>query len=148
MKIAPMLNALVALEQQVSAAAAALDPDDELRVEMWRPTAKPELPGLWNWIDDGSYEIVDTARADRIIIVTATIAVPPGDHGETMDRLVRLTDIFLDIVDPALNQNQPLDGTAKKAKPIVTRTSGDEWGPIQALCMDTLIRVELPKIIV
>lgn len=147
MDLAPMFTKLVELEQQVSAAAAAIDARDEMRVYPWRPTKPPELPAIWNWIDDGTVDVPDTARVDDIIVVTATIGVRPSDLGETMDRLVRLTDIFRSVVDPALKTNQPLDGTAKRARRIVTRTSFDEFNDQPVMCMDMLIRVELPKLV-
>ena len=147
MQLAPMLTALVDLEQQVSDAAKAAHASDEMRVYPWRPSKPPELPAIWNWIDDGSYEIADTARADDIIVITATIGVRPSDMGESMDRLVRLTDHFRAVIDPALWRNQPLDGTAKRAKRVVTRTSFDEFNDIPVMCMDMLIRVELTQII-
>lgn len=143
-----MFTQLVALEQQVSEAAAAINPVDELRVYPWRPVKAPELPALWNWIDDGSYEIVDTARADDIIVVTATIALAPGQLDESLDRLVRLTDVFRGVVDPALNQHRPLGGTARRAKRVVTRTTFDEFGELPVMCMDMLIRVELSSTLV
>ncbi len=153
MRLAPMFRALVALEAQVSDAAKAVDADDELRVYPWRPTSLPELPAIWNWIDDGSYEIVDTATATDIIVITATIGVEPADLAETMDRLVRLTDHFRDVVDPAFASRPILpdpDGgqaTARTAKRVVTRSSFDEFDGIPVMCMDMLIRVELPQTI-
>lgn len=148
MKLAPMFEQLWALEDEVSEAAAAAEETNAMRVYSWRPTSIPELPAIWNWIDDGSYEIADTARADDLIIVTATIGVRPSDLGESMDRLVVLTDHFCDVVDPALNTNQPLGGTAKRAKRVVTRTSFDDFDGVPVMCMDMLIRVELSKTIV
>jgi hypothetical protein len=147
MEIAPLIAELVALEGQVSDTAKAANPRDELRVYEWRPTKIPELPAIWNWIDDGTYDIVDTARADDILIITATIGVRPSDVAESMGRLVRLTDHFRAVVDPALWRNQPLGGTAKRAKRVVTRTSFDEFDGVPVMCMDMLIRVELPQII-
>lgn len=147
MQITPMLAALVDLEKEVSDAAAAANAKDKMRVYPWRPSKVPELPAIWNWVDDGSYEIVDTARADDIIVITATIGVRPSDLGETMDRLVRLTDHFRNVVDPALWHNQPLGGTAKRAKRVVTRTNIDDFNGVPVMCMDMLMRIELPQII-
>lgn len=147
MDLAPMFVELVDLEQQVSDAAKAADAADEIRVYPWRPSQYPELPALWNWIDDGSYEIVDTARADDLLIVTATLGVRPADMGESMDRLMRLTDHFRHVVDPALRTNQPLGGTAKRAKRVVTRTSFDDFNDVPVMCMDMLLRIELAQII-
>lgn len=147
MQLAPMFTALVALEETVSTAAAAADPRDRMRVYPWRPTGPPELPAIWNWIDDGTVDIPDTARVDDIIVITATIGVQPADLEETMDRLVVLTDVFRGVVDPALKRNQPLGGTAKRARRIVTRSSIEDFNDIPVMCMDMLIRVELPTII-
>lgn len=146
--LAPFLTELVTLEQQVSAAAAAAEASNELRVYPWRPTRLPELPAIWNWIDDGSYEIVDTARADDIVVVRATIGVKPSDILErSMSRLVVLADHFCDVVDPALNSRPVLNGTARSAKRVVMRTSFDDFNDVPVMCMDVLIRVQLPKII-
>lgn len=146
-QIADMLAKLIELEQGVAAAAVALDDQDEIRVYEWRPHGPPELPAIWNWIDDGSYEIDDTARATDVLVMKATIGVMPSDIAESMGRLVRLTDVFRSVVDPALWQNQPLDGTTKRAKRVVTRTGFDTFDGIPVMCMDMLIRVELPRII-
>lgn len=145
--LAPFFTALVELEQQVSAAAALAEPRNEMRVYPWRPSAPPELPAIWNWIDDGSYDIVDTGRADDLVVIRASIGVKPSDLGETMDRLVVLTDHFCDVVDPALNTRPVLGGTARAAKRVVMRTSIDEFNDVPVMCMDLLIRVQLPKII-
>jgi hypothetical protein len=150
MQIAPAIAALVALEQKVSEAAAEADPKDEMRIYEWRPHGPPELPAIWNWIDDGTYEIVDTARGDDIIVVTATIAVKPSNVDESMGRLVKLADIFRSVVDPALwrnGRNPPLSGTVKQAKRVVTRTSIEEFDGMFAMCMDMLIRLELSQIL-
>lgn len=145
--LTPFFTALVELEHQVSAAAAAASARNEMRVYPWRPSAYPELPAIWNWIDDGQYEIADTASANDLLIVTASIGVKPSDLGESMDRLVVLTDHFCDVVDPALNSRPVLDGTARSARRVVMRTSIDKFDEIPVMCMDVLIRVQLPKII-
>lgn len=142
-----MIAKLVELEGQVAAAAAAANPADELRVYEWRPHGLPELPAIWNWIDDGSYEIDDTARATDVIVITATIGVKPADIAETMGRLVRLTDVFRSVVDPALWRNQPLEGTAKRAKRVVTRTEIYDFDGVPVMGMDMLIQVQLPQIV-
>lgn len=148
MDIAPMLAQLKLLEDEVSAAAAAINPTDRMRVYRWRPTAVPELPAIWNWIDDGSVEVPDTARIDDIIVVTATIAVKPSAAlDEKMDKLVALTDVFRSVVDPALKQHQPLGGTAKQARRLVTRTAWDDFNGQPVMCMDMLIRVQLPHLV-
>lgn len=146
MDLAPMFVKLVDLEQEVSDAAKAAEPDNEIRVYPWRPPGYPELPAIWNWIDDGTYEIVDTARSDDIIVVTATIGIAPSaEIDESLALLVTLTDHFRHVVDPALRRNHPLDGTAHRAKRVVTRTSFDEFDGVPVMCMDMLIRVELPQ---
>jgi len=147
-----MMDALVTLEQQVSDAAKAADQRDEMRVYEWRPVGYPELPAIWNWIDDGTYELVDTGRGDDIIVVTATIAVKHSDSSldENMGRLVKLTDIFRSVVDPVLwrnGRNPPLEGTVRQAKRVVTRTSFDEFDGIPVMCMDMLIRLELSQML-
>lgn len=144
--LAPMFASLVTLEQQFAAAALDAEPSDEVRVYPWRPTNTPELPAVWNWIDDGSYEIVDTARGDDRLIVTVTIAVRPSDLAEDIDHLVRLTDVFRRVTSPALNRRPVLDGNALEAKRVVTRTGFDQWGgdkgPV-AMCMDILHSIRL-----
>jgi hypothetical protein len=139
---AGMMAAIVALERQVSEAAAQANPDDEMRVYEWRPSGYPELPALWNWIDDGSYEIVDTARGDDIVVVTATIGVRPADLGETMGRLMRLTDIFRTVVDPALNK-RPLNESVRYAKRVTTRSHIEDFNGEYVMCMNLLMRCEL-----
>lgn len=144
-----MFVKLVELEQTVATAAKAANAKDDLRVYPWRPPGQIQLPAIYNWIDDGSVEVPDTGRIDDIIVVTATIAVTPvvAALDQSLDRLVRLTDIFRAVVDPALKANQPLDGTAKRARRLLTRTTFDEFNGKPAMCMDMLIRVELPRLV-
>lgn len=144
MDLAPMFVKLVELENAVKEAAVAANSNDKLRVYPWMPTGKPETPCIWNWIDDGSYDIVDTARADDILIVTATIGVAPNAD---LDQLVRLTDIFRNVVDPALFSRPVLGGTAKSAKRLVTRTAGYDFNGLAVMGMDMLIQVQLPHVI-
>lgn len=151
--IAPVIRSLVRLERDVSAAAAAADPQNELRVEPWRPSAYPELPAIWNWIDDGSVEIPDTARVDDVIVITASIAVQPtGDPAQEIDQLVTLTDHFRNVVDPQLKRREVLPdeggaATARKARRLLTRTAWDRFDDKPVLTMEMLIRVDLARIV-
>lgn len=152
MSLAAMLTALVDLEQQVSDAAKTADPANELRIYPWRPSRYPnELPAIWNWIDDGTYEIDDTARATDILVVRVTIAVRPADLGESADRLVTLTDHALAVIDPALWRNQPLGGTVKRAKRLQIASRIDEFpsgqGDAPVMCMDLPIEMHLSRIV-
>lgn len=140
---AGMMAAIVALEKQVSEAAAVANPDDELRVYEWRPSGYPELPAIWNWIDDGSYEIDDTNRGTDAIVVTATIGVRPADLGETMGRLMRLTDVFREIVDPALNRRPLLNESVRYAKRVTTRSHIEDFNGEYVMCMNLLIRCDV-----
>lgn len=145
--LTPLFRELITLERQVSAAAKAANPANEMRVYPWRPSRVPELPAIWNWIDDGTYDVVDTARGDDIIVITATIGVKPSDLGETMDRLVLLADHFRNVVDPALRPGQPLSQTSKEAKRVGIFTRIDEFNDIPVMCMDLPIRVRLSRIV-
>jgi hypothetical protein len=146
-----MFAELVTLERQFAAAALEANEADEVRVYPWRPTNFPELPAIWNGIDDASYEIVDTARADDRIVVNVTIAVRPSDLAEDIDELVRLTDVFRQVTSPALNTRPILAGTAIEAKRVVTRTVWHQWGgdsgPL-AVCMEILHSIRLRQSIV
>jgi len=145
MKIKAMMVELIALEQQVSAAAALDDPANEMRVYEWRPPGLPELPAIWNWIDDGTYELVDTARGDDTLVIASTIGVKPSAIDESMGQLVTLVDIFRETVDPALSQRPVLGGTVRQAKRVVTRSSIDDFDGVPVMCMDMLVKVELSK---
>lgn len=140
---AGMMAGIVSLEQQVAEAAKEANERDEPRVYEWRPTGAPELPAIWNWITDGSYEVIDTARGDDTVVVTATIGVKPTDLPENMGQLVRLTDVFRSIVDPALKGSLPLDASVRYAKRLTTRTHIEDFDGLYVLCMDMLIRCEL-----
>lgn len=146
-----MLAQLFALEQQVCAAAEAADAHNAMRAYEWRPSAFPELPAIWNWIDDGSYDVDDTARASNRVIITVTIGVRPADLGETVGRLVTLTDHAMDVLDPALWNRNPLAGTALTARRTTIATRFDEWdtanGVAPVMCMDLPIEVQLTKLI-
>ena len=146
MKIAPAIAQLVELEQQVSLAAKEADPLDEMRVYEWRPHGIPELPAIWNWIEPGTVETVDTGRIDDVLIVKATIGVKPSDIAESMGQLVRLTDVFREVADPVLwrnGRNPPLAGTVRESKRISTHTEYEDFDGIPVMCMDMLIRLQL-----
>jgi hypothetical protein len=144
MDLEPMFVKLWELEREVAAAAVAANAKDKLRVYEWMPTSRPETPCIFNWIDDGSYDLVDTARADDLLIVTATIGVAPNAE---LTQLVRLTDVFRRVVDPALFTRPVLEGTAKSAKRLVSRTAGYDFNGLAVMGMDMLIQVQLPHVI-
>lgn len=145
-KLSDTIAALVALENQVKAAAVAADARDVLRVYEWRPSKPPETPAIWNWIDPSDHELVDTARDDDLLIVTATIGVKPSDMGESMGRLTRLTDVFCDVVDPALRSRPVLAGSARSARRVVMGQSFDVFNDVPVMCMDFRLRVQLAHI--
>lgn len=153
MSLAAMFTELLALEQEFVAAAADEDagPGIAVRPYEWRPSGYPELPAIWNWIDDGGYEIDDTARATDLVVITVTIGVRPADLDEVMGRLVTLTDVATGVIDPALWSNRPLGGTAKSAKRLRMATRIDEFlvndreAPV--MCMDLPIQVQLSRFI-
>jgi hypothetical protein len=140
---AGMMAAIVALEREVAKAVKEAKESDEPRVYEWRPPGVPELPCIYNWIADGSYEVVDTARGDDLVVVTATIGVKPSDIAESAGQLMRLTDIFRSVVDPALNQNGPLERSVRYAKRVITRTHIEDFDGVYVMCMEMLIRCEL-----
>lgn len=149
----PVFTELVALEEQVAdAIESGANPADKPRVYEFHPTRFPELPAIWNMIDDGSYEIDSTATAKDIVVITVTIGVLPGDLGGVMGQLLRIRDEFCRIVDPALWLRPPLGGTVREAKRVVSRTGiDDSWdndgqGPF-VMCFDQLLQLKLPKVI-
>lgn len=147
-----MMLALHELEKDVSDAAKAVNPKYAARCYAFRPLAYPELPAIWNWIDDGSVEVPDTARVDDSIVVTTTIAVAPTNPVEDIDRLVGITDVFRSVVDPALKSRPVLpdengDATARAARRLFTRTAWDQFDDKPVLCMEMLIRVDLARIV-
>jgi hypothetical protein len=143
--LAEMMSLWVPLEQRASAAAAEANPEDECRVYEWRPSGLPELPAIWNWIDDGQYEIVDTSRGDDLIVIRATIGVKPSDLEESMGQLVRLTDVFRAVIDPALwsMNGRPLGGAVRSAKRVVTRSEIEDFDGVPVMCMSMLVRFQL-----
>lgn len=141
-EIGPAHAALLALENQWSANVKATR-EEEPRVYPWRPSGLPELPSIWNWIDDGDYEIVDTHRGDDDLVMRVTIGIKPSDLQEAGNKLVSLMDIFRATVDPALVENQPLGGTVREAKRVVTRTADEVFGTTPVLCIESLIRMKL-----
>jgi hypothetical protein len=142
-----MIVALTALEEDVATAARASNPEDQVRVYDIMPDAKPQLPAIWNWIDDGDYRIDDTGpRATDVIVVEASVAVRVGPKAsQTMRQALRLTDIFRDVVDPALETRQPLGGTANRAGRLLTRPQYVDFGGTSVFTMQMLIRVELSR---
>jgi len=142
-KIAANLAQLVVLEQTTSTTAAAANADDACRVYEWRPMQLPELPAFWNWIEDGTYEIVDTHRGDDILMWAVTIGVKAGDFPEKMGQLVRIMDVFREVSNPALDEHLPLSNTCRYARRVVTRSHIEDFDGVPVLCLVNLIRVDL-----
>jgi hypothetical protein len=142
-KIGDTLAQLVKLEEETSAVAATAYPEDAFRTYLWRPLNLPELPAMWNWIDSGEYDIVDTHRGDDILVVACTIGVKAGDFGEKMDQLVRIMDVFREVSNPALASHLPLNDTARYARRVVTRSHIEDFEGIPVLCLANLIRLDL-----
>jgi hypothetical protein len=120
----------------------------EIRVYTWQPTSPPELPCIYTWIEDGTYEIVDTARGDDTLVVVSTIGVEPSDLPDNMDELTRLVDIFRATVDPALDEQGPLGRTVREAKRLSIRSAIPDYGennPMVAL--EVLIQLKLAALI-
>lgn len=150
MDLEPMFVELFELEKKVAEAIRAATPKDQPRFYGWRPPQLPQLPGLWSWLDDGTVEIPDTARVDDMLVVTATLAVAPNPAAmdQSLRQLLRMTDIFRGVIDPALKTRHPLNGTARTARRILTRPNYDEFpGGKVAMCMDMHIAVGLPTIV-
>lgn len=146
-EIAPAIKQLVALEERFAANAKQVDDLLEPRVYEWRPSGVPELPAVWNWIDDSPYETPDNAQGDDLLVVATTIGVKPSDLPETMGRLVRLMDIFRATVDPALNVKPILGGTVLEAKRVVTRSLIEEFDGVPVMCLQSLIRLKLRALV-
>lgn len=147
-----MMLALYQLEVDVAAAVRAVNADWEPRPYAFRPLRYPELPAIWNWIDDGSVDVPDTARIDDSIVVTTAIGIAPVNPEEDIDRLIGITDVFRSVVDPALKTRPVLpdengDATARAARRLFTRTAWDEFDDKPVLCMEMLIRVDLARIV-
>jgi len=149
-QLALLFQALVDIENEVFKPAVEAD-GSTLRVYDLTPETPPELPAIWNDVEDGSYENVDTARADDIIIVSAMIAVHPvaTENEAAMRKLLRLTDLFRFSTAPYMRgRTGDLKGTVRRIKRITTRTAEMEWEkptgePFQARCMEMLFRAEL-----
>jgi hypothetical protein len=141
-QLADAITELVTLEGAV-AEACERELGEGVRVYEWRPSKMPELPAIWNWIDTGTYEIVDTARADDQLVVSSTIGVKPSDLAETMGLLMQLTDVYRSVVDPALADNPPLNGTVRYAKRMITRSATETFNDVPVMCMVMLVRLDL-----
>lgn len=94
------MNNLVDLEKEVH---------DDLRVYMWRPR-QPDLPCIWNWLPNSTFEQRDLGRHRDNLSIHAYISIRHSDEQEEMDRLMLYTDAFRDTVDPALFAQRPLGG--------------------------------------
>jgi hypothetical protein len=144
MQLADLMAAWVSLEEQVAVAVLSDPlPPNEIRVYEWRPTMLPELPAIWNWIETGEYETVDTARADDEIVLRSTIGVKPGDIPESMSALARIYDHYRAVIDPALRRDPSLGGKAHMAKRTNTHSEIEDFDGVPVLCLAVLARFQL-----
>lgn len=148
-EIAPALREWVALEQQFKENLEA--EGRELRIYPWHPTALPETPCIWNLIDTGDYELIDTARADDLIFLATTVAVRPSNFDQDMDQLVELIDIFRRTVDPAMAENPPLGGTVTEGRRVLTRPAFPEFptpqGVVPLIGLTMVVKLKLAAFI-
>ena len=105
------MDELEGLEKQ---AASQMEDDptgSSVRTYRWRPV-NPELPALYNWMAPSPFEWKDTHHGEDLLNLSAFIVVRRTDVSEHMALLEGYVDVFREVVDPALRQNQPLNGTA------------------------------------
>jgi len=134
-QLGPMMDALVALERQVHT---------DLIVSRWRPTSI-EPPQLWNWLGDSPLEHRDQSRVRDELHIIAAIGIPHSDVEEEMAAVETYIEAFWSVVDPALDSNQPLDGTCFSATRTRTRLALDRFGGTDVLCAEFHLMVRLDR---
>lgn len=145
--ITAVMGELVTLEQQVSDAAKAINAHDELRVYDIPRGGVPELPCIWNTIDDGEHRRDDTARSTTALTIVAVIGVAVTDVAEMHGQAWRLMDRFLEIVPPAIWTGSPLGGTVNRAELGQISQDFYDLGGVPVFGSEFRISVELSRII-
>lgn len=133
--IAPMMDALVALEETVH---------EDLIVKRWRPTTI-DPPMLWNFVDDSPYEHRDQSRVRDELRLITSIGIRHSDVSEEMAAVETYADAFRRTIDPALDTNQPLGGTCFSATRTRMRLALDRFGGVDVLCAEFHLTIWLDR---
>jgi hypothetical protein len=118
---------------------------DEMQAYRWRPLSLPDLPAIYNWMPSASFEQRDQSRWRDIPNLLTRIAIGGTDIETRMDRLETYADIFREIVDPVLDQNRPVEGTAYKMWRTGMATVSDRFNELPVLTIQFTFTVWLDR---
>ncbi len=138
-KLKAVMDSLVALEQQVVVR------HPEILVYRWHPAALPNLPAIWNVLGDSPSERPDPATRRERLALRVQLGVPPGPVGERMEQFEPWCESIWDVLDPAFNDNRPLDGNADWAERTVTRNRIVRFGTTDVLVFEFGLDVWLTR---
>lgn len=117
----------------------------QVRLYKLRPRATPELPALYHLIPSpDTLARRDTGTQIDTVRITTRLAVAFNDPDQEADQLLALTDSYLDLIDPAL-WNDDLPSGMVNAKRTGWSQAVDEFNGTPVLCMDFPLELQLSR---
>lgn len=117
--------------------------DPGLRAYTIRPRGQIDAPAIYPLIPEGTFDRLDTERGQDELSIVVRLAVKRTDPDEEADELLRLTDLYLETVDPVLWNDPP--GGADECKRLGMRTALEAFNEIAYLAIEFPIRVRLTR---
>jgi hypothetical protein len=131
-----MMDQLVRLEETIH-------PD--LLVLRWQPVGVPDLPAIWNWIAPSPFEIRDQMRWRDTMNIVIRLGLRHTDFDTEMDDVEKYCDAVRDIVDDALYNNSPLNGTATWARRTGMQMQSFEFNNISVMGVEFPLEIQLDR---
>lgn len=123
----------------------AVHPD--LTVFRWQPR-RPQLPGIWNWINNAPFEQRDLARWRDNIELLVRVGIQHNDVDEEMAQLEEYADALRETIDRYLAQDgDPFNGAVYKAQRTGMRTVGLDTGDVLVLAVEFPILLWVDRIL-
>jgi len=112
---------------------------DDMVVRRWRPINLVDLPAIYNWMPQALFEQRDLSRWRDIPTIFTRVGIGGTDVETRMERLEDYADIFREIVDPAFDQPQPLNGSCYKVFRTGMSTVADTFNEAR-----TVLAIQFP----
>lgn len=147
MTLAALWEQLDEIEQQVADAYVLAHPDEPRpSVHPFKTPTAPGFPAIYNVIPDAPHNpTVDTAHVEDLVQVAVRCAVRHTSLAHEQMQVLRLADVFMATVDPALRQRTALTVSRNPLRRGM-RWATDQWpspaGDVRALCVE--FRLEIP----
>lgn len=150
MSLAALWDQLLVLEGQVADAYLVAHPERP-SVHAFKTALPPSFPAIYNTIPDAPHDPhVDTAHVEDLVQIGVRLAVRNTSLTHEQMQVLRLADVFMAVVDPALRQRTALT-VSHDPKRRGMRWATDQWpsptGEVRALCVEFRLDVPLRRLI-